>query len=94
MKVRIFREHYVPKLDRRIDAIVALSTPDMAYIALVECVCEEKEAYLKDKIRSFRQYPDLKDYIGRLVGFKVPFMDILIVRAGEKICEKLPRLPQ
>jgi hypothetical protein len=93
MKVKVIREHYVPKLDRRIDAIVSLSTVDMGYVALVECVHEEKEAYLRDKVRSFRQYPDLKDYIGRLIGFKVPFIDILIVRAGESICEKLPPLP-
>ena len=94
MKVKIFREHYVPKLDRRIDAIVFLSTADMGYVALIECVHEEKESYLKDKIRSFRQYPDLTDYIGRLIGFKVPYVDVLIVREGENICEKLPALLQ
>ena len=64
----------------------------MGYVALIECVHEEKKAYLKDKIRSFRQYPDLTDYIGRLIGFKVPFVDVLIVRDGENICEKLPSL--
>lgn len=92
MKVKIFREHYIPKLDRRADAIVFLSTEDMGYVFLLETVHEEKEEYLSNKIRSWKEWPDATDYLSRLVGFEVPYFDIIVLKEGEQLCAKLPSL--
>jgi hypothetical protein len=92
MGIKIFREHYIQKLDRRADAIVFLSTEDMGYVFLLECVHEEKEDYLNSKIRSWKEWPDATDYLSRLTGVHVPHFDIIVLREGEQLCEKLPVL--
>lgn len=92
MKAKIFREHYVPKLDRRADALVLLTQGNMGFCFLLEAVHEEKEEYLANKIWSWKEWPDATEYLSNLFKVKIPHFDIITVRDGESLCAKLPPL--
>jgi len=89
----IFREHYVPApLDRRADALVLVKKDNKGLCLLLEVVHEEKEEYLKGKIRSWRDWNDT-EYLSNLFKVKIPNFEIITLREGERnICEKLPPL--
>ncbi len=89
--VEIYREHYAPN-DRRADALVLLKKAGKGFCFLLEVVHEEKEEYLKGKIRSWREWEDATEYLANLFKVNIPYFEVIVQREGGSICQQLPSL--
>lgn len=91
-RARVFREHLIEELGVRSDALVALIMEERAFCFALEVVIHEPEEHLKHKIAVYQNWQGATEYLSRLFSFKVPHFEVIAVRKGEKICEKLPLL--
>ena len=89
-EARIFREYLIEEVGLRPDAICLLKTGGKGLCLVLEVVNHETEEYLESKMNVWKTWPGATEYLSRLFGYKIPHFEIIALRKGEKICEKLP----
>jgi hypothetical protein len=91
-RARIFREHLIEEVGLRPDALVLAIGKDRGFCFVLEIVNHETEEYLQSKINVWKNWQGANEYLSRLFAFKVPHFEVITLRKGEQICEKLPPL--
>ncbi len=91
---RIVREHFIEEISLRPDSLVLLMSKDRGFCFVLEIVNHETEEYLQGKMNVWKNWQGATQYLSELFGYKVPHFEFIALRKGDKLCEKLPSLPE
>ncbi len=80
---KIFREHTIPEVGLRPDAIVFLERDGKGLCFILEVCNNEPEDYLRHKVNTWLHWEGSTEYLSNLFNTKIPFFNIVV--AGSAI---------
>jgi hypothetical protein len=86
----IHREHTIPEVGLRPDALVLIKNQNMGICIVLEVLVNETEEYYRSKENTWRSWEGATEYLSKLFGYRIPHFLIIPVKGGEDVCEKLP----
>lgn len=90
----IYREHFIPEIGLRPDAIVLLIKGRNGFCFVLEVMNNETLQEVERKIRVWQQWDGASRYLSSLFKMRIPHYEIITIEGGKKICaDKLPRPP-
>ncbi|MCL5423380.1 MAG: hypothetical protein M1461_13070 [Nitrospirae bacterium] len=75
----IHREHTIPEIGLRPDAIVLLTKDNLGYCFILEVLINETDEYLRQKYNAWHLWENSLAYLSKLFGYHIPSFDIVPV---------------
>jgi hypothetical protein len=85
----IHREHTIPEVGLRPDALVLIKKENQGLCIVLEALVNETETYLQSKLNTWQSWSGATEYLSGLFGFRIPHFTIIPIREGESLCDKL-----
>jgi hypothetical protein len=73
----IYREHTIPEIGLRPDALVLLTKHDQGLCLVLEVLINETESYFQMKKNTWDNWPDATEYLSELFNYKIPHFELL-----------------
>jgi hypothetical protein len=78
----IFREHSVPTIGLRPDALVLITKENQGLCFILEVIHNETAEYFKQKLTAWQNWPEATSYLTQLFGYEIP--SFAIVTTGQQ----------
>lgn len=72
----VFREHSIPQIGLRPDAIILLRKEGKGRCLILEASNHETPEYFRNKVNVWRQWPDATQFLSNLFGYAIPSFEV------------------